>query len=418
MSVCSWWGLGNVSGPRSWINGSYALRVVAHEQGHNFGNYHSHALKCDGTGCVSVEYGDDRDVLGATGVVGHMGAFQKERLGWLNYGVSPAVQTVTATGTYFIDAYETPDSGLPKGLRIWNPVTSTYNYLEARTKVGFDANVAAGVTLRTGSPTTANSAYQQDLAPTTTTWASTLDVGQTYTDAAAAISFTTLSAGTSGALLQVDFGSVPCLTAAPTVSLSPSTQSGAAGASFTYTMTATNRNSSGCAASPIVFAVAPPAGWTASLTPSSVPSVSPGASVSTTLALASPANASGSNAFQGTATDDTSGLGATASGTANVLANLNVTASATFTQGTRSRYATIAVGVASGAWPVSGAAVSLQVIKPSGATTTLSSTTGASGATSVKYTLSKRDPSGVYTVHVTASASGATGSTTTSVTVP
>src|SRR4029079_7397469 len=80
-SACGWTGMGNVAGPRSWINGSYNTRAVAHEQGHNFGNHHSHASKCDANGCVTVDYGDDRDVLGASGVVGHMNAFQKERLG-------------------------------------------------------------------------------------------------------------------------------------------------------------------------------------------------------------------------------------------------------------------------------------------------------------------------------------------------
>jgi len=83
-SSCSWWGMGNLGGPRSWVNGSYAIRVVAHEQGHNFGNNHTHSMPCTSTGCTTVEYGSDRDILGKSGVIGHMNAFQKERLGWLN----------------------------------------------------------------------------------------------------------------------------------------------------------------------------------------------------------------------------------------------------------------------------------------------------------------------------------------------
>src|SRR6185436_5731104 len=179
VAACAWWGMGNVAGPRSWVNGSYALRVVAHEQAHNFGDYHSHANKCDVTGCTAVEYGDDRDVLGATGVVGHLGAYQKERLGWLNYGGSPAIQTVTSDDNYWIEVYATASSGHPKALKVWNAAAGTYFYIEARAKLGFDGNVAAGVTVRSGSPTVANSAYQQDLAPATSTWDSTLDAGQT-----------------------------------------------------------------------------------------------------------------------------------------------------------------------------------------------------------------------------------------------
>ena len=139
--ACAWWGTGNVGGPRSWINGDYDTRVVAHEQGHNFGNRHSHAMRCDATGCVSVDYGDDRDVLGAGGVVGHMNAFQKERLGWLSYGSSPVIETVTSSGDYWIN-YETP--GASNGLKIWNAATSTYYYIEARQPVGFDAGIPPG----------------------------------------------------------------------------------------------------------------------------------------------------------------------------------------------------------------------------------------------------------------------------------
>ena len=80
VGACSWNGMGNVGGPRSWSNGSYTLRTIAHEQGHNFGNNHSKAMRCDSSAaCTTVEYGDDRDVLGVSGVVGHMNAFQKER---------------------------------------------------------------------------------------------------------------------------------------------------------------------------------------------------------------------------------------------------------------------------------------------------------------------------------------------------
>jgi hypothetical protein len=102
---CSWNGMGNVAGPRSWANGSYTVRTIAHEQGHNFGDHHSRASKCASGSCTTVEYGDDRDLMGAGGIVAHMNAFQKERLGWLNYGVSPGIQTVTTTGEYWIDAY-------------------------------------------------------------------------------------------------------------------------------------------------------------------------------------------------------------------------------------------------------------------------------------------------------------------------
>ncbi len=102
-NACTWWGLGTVGGnpSRAWIKGTYSLKVVAHELGHNFGDYHSKSQPCDTSGCSLIEYGDDRDMMGQSGT-GHLNAFQKERLGWLNYGSSPAIQRVTF-GRHLLD---------------------------------------------------------------------------------------------------------------------------------------------------------------------------------------------------------------------------------------------------------------------------------------------------------------------------
>lgn len=413
-SACAWWGMGNVGGPRSWINGDYAMRVVAHEQGHNFGNRHSHAMRCDATGCVSVDYGDDRDVLGAGGVVGHLNAFQKERLGWLSYGSSPIVETVTTSGDYWISNYET--AGTSNGLKVWNAATSTYYYVEVRQRVGFDAGVPPGVVLHTGSPSNADSSYQIDLAPTTTTWDSTLDVGQTFTDAGLGLNITTLSTTLDGALIRVTLDAAPCETAAPSVSLSPSAQSGPAGGTFQYTMTVRNNNSAGCAASQMSFSANVPSGWVSSFNPVSY-SLSPGASVSTTLSLISPSSTSGSHGFNTSATDGTSGLSANASGSASILTNLNVTASAVVSSG-KNRAATITVRVSNGSLLVAGATVTVRVTKPTGATSTLSATTGSTGVATVKYSIKPKDPLGIYSVSAVASASGTSGTATTSFTLP
>ena len=146
-SACNWWGLGTVGGgsdaqnpSRAWINGPYSLRVVGHEMGHNFGLFHSRSSTCDAGGCLIDEYGDDHDIMGAA--AGHFNAFQKERLGWLGYGSSPAIEAVTETGQYPLEPYATPNGGLPKALRIFKSTTgssNTYIYAEARTQYGADA---------------------------------------------------------------------------------------------------------------------------------------------------------------------------------------------------------------------------------------------------------------------------------------
>jgi hypothetical protein len=413
-SACAWWGMGNVGGPRSWINGTYNTRVVAHEQGHNFGNMHSHAMTCDVSACTSVDYGDDRDVLGAGGVVGHMNAFQKERLGWLNYGTSPTIQTVSANGDYWIANYENVGAE-SKGLKIWNAAAGKFYYVESRALVGFDASVLGGLTVHTGVPNVSDSSYQIDLDATTTTWDSTLDIGQAFNDAAMGLTITPLSWGSAGAMVRVSFDTQPCYPAAPTTALSPSSQTGAAGATLRFTVTVTNNNSLGCLPSTEAFAANAPAGWSSGFSPATVASVAPGTSASTALSMTVPSGASGSYGFSASVTDSTTGLAASAPGSAGVtapLAGLAVTASATVTTN-KTRTATITVGVKKGTTAVSGAVVTMTVTKPSGgAATTLSATTNRSGVASAKYPLNSTDPSGTYSISATASFAGATGSAT------
>jgi gametolysin peptidase M11 len=397
VSACSWKGMGNVGGPRSWLNGTYTTRVVAHEQGHNFGNLHSHARKCDSSGCQLVEYGNDRDVLGKPGVVGHMNAFQKERLGWLNSGESPIVQTVTASNDYWIDNYATLE-GHTKGLRIWSASTGTYLYVESREHLGFDVNVPAGVTLHTGSPTDRDSSYQIDLAPATTTWDSTLDVGQSVTHTATGVTLTALSSSIAGALVRVEFGSALCSAAAPGVSLSPSSQSGAAATPLKYTITVTNRSGSGCAASLFTASAAAPSGWTSSFSPAASVLLAPGASGSLTLSLVSPTTASGVYSFSVAVTDGTSGLKSTASGSANIGGEVYLTAtiSASVSSNGNSRSAEITVAARNGSHAVSGVAVTVTVTTPVGRISKLSAMTNSSGTALVKYSAKWRDPSGIY----------------------
>jgi hypothetical protein len=406
--------MGNLGGPRAWVNGNYALRVVSHELGHNFGNHHSMARRCDSSTCTVVEYGDDRDVMGVSGTIAHTNVFQKERLGWLNYGQSPPLRTVTASNTYWLEPVSIANTGNPKGLKIWNPNTSTYYYVEARARTGFDGSIAQGVVVHSGSPTTSNSSYQLDLAPLTTTWDSTLDPGQTFSDNALGVHVTTLSADGSGAMVQVDFGSLPCTTTAPTVSMSPiETRWGRAGATLGYTVSVRNNNSSGCAPSIVNLAASStlPAGWMASFGSSSL-TLAPGASASTsgtvTPAASTPAAL---YAISMAASDASTFLGGSAAGNAWVAPSLDVATAASVIVQNRDDTVSVAVQVRiAGTNAVPGSAVTVSLRNPVGATTTASGTTDASGNLAVRFRLSRRrDPSGTYTATAVADKNGITG---------
>jgi Gametolysin peptidase M11 len=162
-NACSWSGAATVGGnpSKSYINGSFSQRVVSHELCHNLGLYHSKALECGaavtGTSCSAIEYGDTVDVMGSAST-GHFNAFKKERLGWLAYGISPPLITVTELGTYPLDVLEPPGAKALKILKSTDPTTGkqTFYYLEYRHALGQDtflksnANVINGVVFHLG----------------------------------------------------------------------------------------------------------------------------------------------------------------------------------------------------------------------------------------------------------------------------
>ncbi len=339
---CTWWGLGTVGGnpSRSWINGSLQLRVVAHEMGHNLGLYHSHSLDCGaaviGGTCTSSDYGDYFDTMGSSAY--HYNGYQKERLGWLNYNLSPPITTVTSDGVYWIAPYET-DTDDPKALKVLQSIDSsgrrTNYYLEFRRPIGFDAgmstntNVMNGVLVHLGTESSGNTSYLLDMTPSTTSWTDpALTVGQSYSDSTAGVTFTVLSADTTGATVSVSFsggGTATCAHATPTVSMSPSSQTVAAGGSVSHTVTVTNTDSSACTASSFNLTSAMPAGLSGTFGATTI-NLAPGSSSSTTLQVAaSPTLAAGLYNFNVAATNSSAtSFVKTTSGSENVIASINV----------------------------------------------------------------------------------------------
>lgn len=422
-NACSWWGLGTVGGnpSRAWIKGTYSQKVVAHELGHNLGDWHSNSQPCESAGCSTTEYGDDRDTMGGPGV-GHFNAYQKERLGWLNYGGSPQIQTVSATGTYWISSLQDGSSG-PKALKILKTASSGGNtnyYVEMRSQSGADAGYAPGVVVHTGNEANGNSVFQIDMDPISSYFDPLLDPGQSFRDNAANVTITTTAIEGSGAWVRVEMASQPCTARTPTVSLSPGSSSTEPGVAKGYSVSIKNNDDATCAGADFGINMAVPSGWNWTPATWSV-SVAPGQTKSVSVSVTPPSTASGTNTISSQMSRP-SGPGSSASATLTVTTTTvapppppppSVSALAMIITASGGSNYQIKVTVTSNVGPASGATVKLSILNPKGAVEkALTGTTNANGEVTFKGKLNGRDPRGIYSVGGTATFSSLTTSAT------
>ncbi|PLX81607.1 MAG: peptidase M11 [Desulfuromonas sp.] len=310
-SSCGWSGQGTVGNKPSkvWLNGQFDVQVVAHEMGHNFGLYHSHSLECGNevlTGdCTVGEYGDNLDSMGNRNSA-HYNVFQKRRLGWLDYGSSPALTTVTGSGTYTIEAQE-PQGAASKGLlvqRFEDAATGADNWftVEYRQAIGFDAflsgnsNVLGGVVIHAAVEGDVNSSRLLDLTPASSLFADwedpALAIGQSFTDPVSGLTITPTWGDSASVTVDISYGgTASCVPAVPSVVITPGQSDWVApGSEVNYSVNITSNDSSACSAATFDLGAAVPAGWGVLLDSSSL-SLAPGASGSTTLRVTSSASA-------------------------------------------------------------------------------------------------------------------------------
>jgi len=328
----------NPATPDQWIS------FAAHELGHSFGvHHHAAAWTCTdssghtvqvGGSCTSSEYGDPYDIMGG-GSVQHMNAYELGQIGVLRPG---NVQTVTAAGTYTLNPLTAPSTGvqtirIPRAYDASGNATDFY-YLEYRQPAAYDvppANVVDydGVLVREApdfaAATTVSNLVDTTPGSSTLPWVhdnfdAALTPGRYFQDAAAGITVSTVSVSGTGASVRVSFGTPQCVRVAPTMSLSPASQSGAAGATLTYTAILANNDAPACGASSFDVAGSLPAGFTQSPGSYGVAGLYPAGTVTTwTLTVASPSTQpSGSYAFTETATSQSSGMTGSVTGTAVV----------------------------------------------------------------------------------------------------
>jgi M6 family metalloprotease-like protein len=429
-AACGWAGSSYVGGAPSqnWINESYLdPHTINHEMGHAFGLWHSHFLDCGTTATIcssgtTVEYGDLLDTMGVPQTASaDYNAFQKERLGWLNYGTSPSIQTVQQSGSYTIVPYESAGSG-PNALKILKSTDSTtgaktWYYLEARQAIGFDAfltnntyytqNETTGVLFHIGTDGDGNSGDLIDMTPATQTSTGWFDEslvpGQSFQDSSAGATITPTSVDSSGATVQITMnGGSSCTAASPSVSVTPSqSQSVSAGTPVSFSISIKDNDSSSCA--PATFSLGDylPAGWASVLSTPAL-SLSPGKSGSATVTATSPmGTANGYYNVNVSATNASSNAyNGSASATYVISSNATQSISVTASPSTVSAGQTVALSVTvlSNGAPSVGTSITVSVMPPSGRTQTLTGVTGSNGVAVFTYKLSKRAAAGMYQV--------------------
>ncbi len=267
--------------------------------------------------CSGLEYGDGLDIIGWS-PSGHFSAFQKERLGWLGYGNSPAIVQIETSGSCELSPYATSNDGNPKALKIQKAVDAngirTWYYLEYRQAVGFDSyldsnlnsmdgnNVLNGVTVHVQYGNGGSILYLLDsMTPETDVYLYQKDpalvAGKTFVDPEGITTITTDWTDAAGAMVSVSLARPDCVMANPTIALSPPESEWIApGTPVVYTATLTNHDNSQCAAATFDFAASIPGGWTAGFADLSL-ALEPGASGTTTVTVTSPTTA-GDNFYE------------------------------------------------------------------------------------------------------------------------
>jgi hypothetical protein len=219
VSSCGWAGLAYLPGTESWVNNALDLRVSGHELSHNFGVHHASTLSCTEAGvrvtlsmnlsnCTQSEYGDPFSIMGSASTR-HTHNQQLASLSWL-----PSSQrlNVTSGGTYVLGAAEDITAAV-RAIRVARG-DGTYLYLEIRKPTGlyfdnFSTSDPAvkGVSIRLSNDwTSIIQSKLLDATPGTSSYSdASLLPGATFTDPFSGVSITTVSVGSGGATVQIDW---------------------------------------------------------------------------------------------------------------------------------------------------------------------------------------------------------------------
>lgn len=259
-STCGWGGLAYMPGRQSWVQACTSTGIFSHELGHNLSFHHA--------ATPTSEYGDGSDPMGGAKAVLFSGA-NRVMAGWMAPGT---VVDITGGGTFAIDALAVAAPTSPQVMRIFKADSNEWYHVSLRKAIDLDTSL---------SPTYLDKVTVVKASgklPAKTTLVATLGAGQAWTDSANGITVTHQSLAGNTATVGVAMTGATCTTAAPTVAVSPATQSGSPGTARSYTVSVKNNNTAACGTGTVALSQTLPAGFTGSV-PASV-SVSPGATVS------------------------------------------------------------------------------------------------------------------------------------------
>ena len=287
---CSWAGLGDLgcsTGCEAWVKACQWPDIYEHELGHNYGMHHS-TIDANNDGAYENVYGDLGCVMGYSNVGHrHPNAAHKEEMGWFA-DYPEQIDVVQQAGQYTIDALTALpwQAANPQVLKL-PAANGGHYYLSYRVRQGYDSSIRSayvgGVSIHKFSGITSSFTYYID----------TLANGGTFSDPASGFTITQLSHSPDPATGSVTLSiSMECTAAQHTALMySNGSAQSLPGGTINYTVSVTNHDAGGCA--PAEFALLPnvPAGWSSSLTNSTL-TISAGQTATTTLSVQSDASAS------------------------------------------------------------------------------------------------------------------------------
>lgn len=294
----TWW-----RGDQIW-NRDSGIMLGTHEMGHNLGLGHSGSrwhgsLVVDNIGVAGTrsEYNDRFSTMGNWNLGFYPPPHDLNQLGWMD---SSNVQTVTSTGVYEVQGFDTRPAGV-KALKVARGTGTTNahfyiayypnnpNYLSA-----LGSAVHGGAIIRYQDSATPGG--KTDLLDLTPNAANSTDFGNpvlpngaTWTDPYKDVQLqvTGINTATNTMTVAVTFTPPPCTPSNPAVTFLTSSNTVAPGASGNYTVRVANNDSISCAAHDFNMTanlVTPEPSIGLSYSPSSVVNVAPGATANVTLA--------------------------------------------------------------------------------------------------------------------------------------